>query len=44
MNGGIDRRQFIRNLGIGLLSLSLAGCGIKTSGNSGETSGNSNGT
>lgn len=39
----MDRRKFIGGLGAGLLSLSLAGCGVKTLGNSGETDGNNGG-
>ena len=38
----MDRRRFIGGLGSGLLTLGLAGCGLKISGTSGETEGNSN--
>jgi len=37
----VDRRRFINGVGFGLLSLGLAGCGLKTSENSGATEGNS---
>jgi len=37
----MDRRQFIGGLGLGLLSLVIAGCGLKIPGNRGEIEGNS---
>lgn len=36
----MDRRQFVGGLGVGLISLGLAGCGLKMPGNSGEIPGN----
>lgn len=40
MEKEISRRQFICGLGVGLLSLGLTGCGLNTTGNRGETTGN----
>lgn len=39
----MDRRKFISGLGVGILTLGLAGCGVKLQGNNGGTDGNNGG-